>query len=106
MATAAQIAALRVLIAEPGPDAPYDDATLGALIDAASSIYDVAYVYWTGKTAATTTLVDMSEGGSTRKMGDVSEKAWRMAQRMRQLADENSLPPNGVGVRVSKLTRP
>lgn len=103
MATAQQIAALRLLIAEPGPAAPYDDVTLGALIDAAPNMYSVAYEIWTSKAAGAAALVDVSEGGSTRKMGDVYEQYLQMAANMRGRSEDLT---GTVGVRVSKLTRP
>lgn len=72
MATAAQIAELRIMINEPNNVAPWDDETLGMLIDAKSGdLKAAAYSVWEGKAAQVAHLVDISEGGSSRKMSDM-----------------------------------
>lgn len=107
MATAEEIAALRLLIAEPGPAAPYDDVTLGNLLDASDSPYKVASQIWTYKAAGSASFVDMSEGGSSRKLGDVHEQYLSMADRMALLAID-AVPADGLGpgLRITRLTRP
>jgi hypothetical protein len=107
MATVEEIAALRLLIAEDTQD-PYTDAELGVMLDAAANQYVVAYEIWTNKAAATAGLVDISEGGSSRKMGDLYEQALSMAEQMRLRAVSATQPPDGFGsgTRVRKLTRP
>ena len=107
MATAEEIAALRLLIAEPGPAVPYDDVTLGDLLDAADSQYELASRIWTYKAAGAASFVDMSEGGSSRKMGDVYEQYLSMSDRMKALAGE-VVPSDGLGpgLRITRLTRP
>jgi hypothetical protein len=107
MATAEDVAALRLLIAEPEPDT-YSDEDLAARLDAGTSAYAVAYDIWTEKAAAAAGLVDMSEGGSSRKLGDVYEQALGMADAMRARALSATQPPDGsgAGVRIKKLTRP
>lgn len=104
MATAVQIAALRLLIAEPDNVAPYDDATLNTRLATATE-YALAYQIWTEKAAAAAGLVDMSEGGSSRKMGSLHEQALSMAEQMRLRSVSSTNPPAG-GVRVRRLARP
>lgn len=108
MATVDEIAALRLLIAEPDNLAPYDDETLNARLTAAASEYALAYEIWTEKAAAAAGLVDVSEGGSSRKMGDVYEQALGMADAMRERANSATVPPDGsgAGIRIKRLTRP
>lgn len=108
MATAEEIAALRLLIAEPDDIAPYDDAALSTLLDNSTNSFLIAYEIWTQKAAATAGLVDVSEGGSSRKMGDLYEQALSMAEQMRQRAISATNPPDGLGtgIRIRKLTRP
>lgn len=108
MATVEEIAALRLLIAEPDNTAPYDDETLSNRLAAATSEYALAYEIWTEKAAAAAGLVDMSEGGSSRKMGDLHEQALSMAEEMRKRALASTSPPNGsgAGVRIKRLSRP
>ena len=72
MATQAQIIELRVKIQEPLNEPPFTDEALGALIDAAGGDTDaVARTFWQGKAASVAHLVDISEGGSSRKMSDM-----------------------------------
>lgn len=106
MATPEEIAALRLLIAEPDADT-YSDEDLNARLAGASE-YSVAFDIWTEKAASAAGLVDMSEGGSSRKLGDVYEQALGMAEAMRQRALSATSPPDGTGagVRIKKLTRP
>lgn len=106
MATAEEIAALRLLIAEP-TDETYTDEVLSDLLDGGSD-YAVAYQIWTQKAAGFAVLVDITEGGSTRKMGDLYEQALSMAEQMRTRAISPIFPPDGSGpgMRIRKLTRP
>ena len=106
MATAEEIAALRLLIAEPDNTAPYDDVTLGARLDADGNQYETASQIWTEKAASAAGLVDMTEGGSTRKMGDLYEQALSMAKEFGGLADSATSPPNGASLRIKRLKRP
>lgn len=72
MATPAQIAELRIKINEPDDTPPYTDEVLGELIDAADGDTDaIARTVWQGKAASVAHLVDISEGGSSRKMSDM-----------------------------------
>ena len=107
MATAEEIAALRLLIAEPS-DKLYSDVTLGEFLDLYTNQYRAAYEVWTQKAALTAGLVDITEGGSTRKMGDLHEQALSMAEQMRVRAISGDDTPDGSqpGIRIHKLTRP
>jgi len=109
VATAAEVQALRLLIAEDN-ETTYSDFDLAARLDAASGSADsVAYQVWTEKAAATAGLVDVSEGGSSRKMGDLYEQAIAMAKVFAERAAAESLPPlagSGRTVRVRQLARP
>jgi hypothetical protein len=106
MATAESVAALRLLIAEPEQDT-YSDEDLAARLDATGATeYTVAFDVWTEKAAAAAGLVDISEGGSSRKLGDVYEQALSMASAMRERAISATNPPTGAGVRIKSLKRP
>lgn len=105
MATADQIAALRLLIAQPDDAEPYTDAALSARLDADTDINLTAYKIWTEKAAASADLVDTSEGGSSRKMGDLHEQALNMAR----MFQGQITPPNDPNVRrtvVGRIRRP
>jgi hypothetical protein len=106
MATAEQIAELRLLIAEPTGDV-YTDAILGTMIDARSGdMNGSAYDVWVQKAAAAAELVDISEGGSSRKMGDVYEQALSMARHFASATPGGVTPEAPRYPRLTKLRRP
>lgn len=107
MATPEAVAALRLLIAEPDNKEPYTDNALSARLDADGDADLTAYNIWSEKAAAWSALVDISEGGSSRKQGDLAEQALTMATFFRKRVESD--PPgagSGTGVRISKLRRP
>lgn len=93
MATPEQVAQLRLEIAEPDNVAPYADEFLSALIDEASSVNSAARVVWRGKAATAAHLVDISEGGSSRKMSDVYKNFLAMSG---EYKDETPIEPVGT----------
>lgn len=106
MATASEIAAFRLLIDESDDKLPYTDAALGERLDAATSPQALAAVIWTEKAAALAALVDVSESGSSRSLGQLQDKALAMAKVFKD-ADPTA-PGTGSavrGVRMSRLTR-
>lgn len=105
MATEAEVARLRLLIGEP-TDEVYTDADLNARLDAASGDSNrVAYEIWTEKAAASAELVDISEGGSSRKMGDIYEQALNMAKHFGSLISGGVEADAPRYTTVSKLRR-
>lgn len=70
MATPAQIAQLRLDIQQPENTAPWTDEVLDALIDELGPRIAAGHV-WRSKAASVAHLVDISEGGSSRKMSDL-----------------------------------
>lgn len=106
MATAEQIAELRLLIAEPTGDV-YTDEILSTIIDARSGeMNGAAYDVWVQKAAAAAELVDITEGGSSRKMGDVYEQALSMARHFANATPGGTAPDAPRYPRLSKLRRP
>lgn len=79
MATVAEIAALRLLIAEPANVDPYTDTRLGALIDAGTDSRAIAASLWREKAASYTSLVDVQEGNSKRSLSQLQKQALSMA---------------------------
>lgn len=100
MATVEQIAALRLLIAEQINAEPYTDTRLGLRIDAAGDLNTVAAAVWQEKAAKYADLVDISEGGSSRKMGDLHEQALNMV-----LHFQSMTPAASGGTRIRRLSR-
>ena len=104
MATAGEIAALRLLIAEETEER-YTDATLSTRLDTASETR-VAYEIWTEKAAYYTALVDTSEGGSSRSMGSLQDKALKMVAMFKDRLDaEAEVPTVITGTRLHRLKR-
>lgn len=106
MASDADIQQLRLLVAEPDDELPYTDAALGLKIDAAGSDLNLAaHNVWTEKAAAAAHLVDVTEGGSSRKMGDLQDQALAMAAFYGNKAGGGVEPDAPRYTRVRKLTR-
>lgn len=108
MATPEEIATLRLLIAETD-EATYNDTVLGARLDAAAGNGNlVAYEVWTEKAAAAAQLVNTSEGGSSRSLGDIYEQALKMAATFAERATSPVTPPTATsqGLRIKRLVRP
>jgi hypothetical protein len=106
MATATEIAAFRLLIDEQDDKDPYTDASLGARLDAATSPQSLAATIWTEKAAAYAALVDVSESGSSRSLGQLQDKALNMAKTFQAM--DPTAPGTGSavrGTRMSRLTR-
>lgn len=106
MASAAQVAALRLMIDQPDNVSPYTDAELGAVIDAAEGdLNKVAFGMWTNKAASVAKLVDISEGGSSRKAGDLWEQYLGMAKVYGDRVTDSTPGTTGRGTRISKIRR-
>lgn len=88
MATPDQIEQLRILIGESEDIDPWTDEFLGKLIDTAVTVDKAAQTFWRGKAAQSAHLVDISEGGSSRKMSDVHKNYLAMASTFADPADE------------------
>lgn len=82
MASIEDIVRLRLRIAEPD-ETTYTDEQLGVYLDTYSTtlypLDQAAYVIWTEKAASFAGLVDISEGGSSRKNSDLFKNATAMA---------------------------
>lgn len=106
MATAEEIAALRLFIGEEVDELPYSDAVLGERIDGATSIQGLAQSIWTEKAARYAELVTTSESGSSRNLSDLHKNALAMAAHFGALDPQAPGVGTAVrGVRMSRLTR-
>jgi hypothetical protein len=86
MATPDEVVRLRRLADYQDTD-PYDDPQLSAIIDA-SSVYRAAARLWDERAASYASLVNTSESGSSRQMGDLHKNALAMGKYFKSLADE------------------
>jgi len=103
MATAEEIAAFRLLIDENDDKLPYTDAAIGSRMDLATSQQALAAQIWTEKAAALAALVDVSESGSSRAMGQLQDKALSMAKVFQ--ASDPTAPGTGADVRGTRMHR-
>lgn len=78
MASLEEVEELRLLVDIVSTDAPYTDEYLGTLIDT-YGMDTAAATIWRQKAAAASTLVDMSESGSSRKLSQIRDAALGMA---------------------------
>lgn len=101
MATQIQITMLRNRISEPDNVEPYTDEALAEMIDELGSIGKTASEIWKIKAGELSTLVDISEGGSSRKNSD----AYKAALAMAQVYDDTPAPETGPEARRA-TTRP
>jgi hypothetical protein len=79
MATASEVALLREYTNEPLNSRARTDAELNAIIDEAGGVYAAARRMWTTYAQSLSTLVDVTESGSSRKMGDLYKNALAIA---------------------------
>lgn len=73
------IAALRRMVDEPGTET-YTDEALSALLDAEESADAAAAGIWREKAARASTLVNVSESGSSRSLQQIYSNALDMAK--------------------------
>lgn len=66
MASPEQITALRQLVDDVDEPRMFTDEYLGSVIDAAASMDEAAVVVWEAKAARLSTMVNISESGSSR----------------------------------------
>lgn len=79
MATPEAVASLRRMVDEPGTET-YTDETLSALLDASASAESAAASIWREKAAKASTLVNVSESGSSRSLQQIYQNAEAMAK--------------------------
>lgn len=82
MATADQINTVRTYTNEP-ERADYSDDLIGGLIDSLGSVEAAAAEVWDRKAARFSELVNVSEAGASRSLGDLFKNANAQADRYR-----------------------
>lgn len=78
MATAADVAEVRVNVNEPTEDI-YTDVAIGLLIDA-GSVASASAAIWREKAGAYAEMADVSEAGASLKISDLYKRALEMAE--------------------------
>lgn len=98
MAAPTSLALLRRLIDEPTTATYADDELNSRLSDAVGDRNVVALEVWQEKMSAAASLVNTSEGGSSRSMSQAFDHAQAMVEHFQSLV--------GGTTRIRKLTRP
>lgn len=92
MASAEDILRLRKITAEED-STTYEDAYLGALLDAEGTLSKAAVVIWKEKAAKASVLVNTSESGSSRSANQIYTNAVRMIELYaKESAEDPSTP--------------
>jgi hypothetical protein len=102
MAEQEVIDAVRLLLGPESVAEGWTDEKIGAMLDAGQDSEDVALGYWEFKAARTTTLVNVSESGSSRSLGDIHKNSLKMVEYYRGLKNKE----DAVETRVVTSTRP
>lgn len=100
MATPNQIAELRITIQEIANVAPYTDEFLGNLIDD-FGMTEAAHKVWIAKRNMVASLVDISEGGSSRKNSQLFESYSKIVAGY----EEGESPSGRRAPRTREITR-
>lgn len=77
----------------------YADEQIRQYLDQGNSVFDFARLYWEGKAASYSTLVDVSESGSSRKFSDLHKNALTMAAHFGKKPDDVVAAAPGKGSR-------
>jgi len=105
MATADQIKQVRVNTNEADRD-PYSDDLVGGLVDSLGSVEAASAEIWDRKAAAFSELVNVSEAGASRALGDLFKNATTMADRWRSRIPEVVTDSDAAGrAKVHKIVR-
>jgi hypothetical protein len=103
MATTEQVASLRRMVDEATTDT-YTDEALSAIIDAELSVDAAAATVWREKAAKASTLVNITESGSSRSMQQIFENAMKMANFYSTSSEEEVVVTTDVPF-TSSITR-
>jgi hypothetical protein len=79
MASPEEIALVKTQIPEESDAYGFDDEAIGAMLDAGLSTTEVILAVWSGISAKTSSMVDVSESGSSRSLSQISSNARAMA---------------------------
>jgi hypothetical protein len=105
VASAEDISALRLLIAEPVDAEPYTDARLGTILDEGTDPRTIASSLWREKAAGYANLVDVQEGNSKRTLSQLQKQALEMAASFEAEVAAAGGSPSGRVSRTRKIER-
>jgi len=101
MATQEEIDQARALV----PDTKLTDEEIGAIIDSSDCMNQAVGKIWGELAGTLSNLVNISEAGSSRSMGDLQKNALNMVKYYADLGCGNTITPNTPRTRVGKIVR-
>ena len=105
MATEEQITELRQLIGETEDDSSWSDETLNEIIDGTDSMNAAASKVWYLKAGQYAGLVDTTESGSSRKLGDLRKNATEMGALYAGFDQAETAVPVSTSPSVQRIRR-
>lgn len=102
------VARLRPMVGEPDiPDANFTGDALWQVCERHETLEAAAAEVWQTKAALYAEMVRVSEGGSSRDLGDLHRNALRMAQHYNAASVVDTAPlPRPAGPRTRAIERP
>lgn len=80
MATPEDVALVKSQILEESDTYGFDDAAISAMLDAGLSTSSTILAVWSGIAGKTSTMVDVTESGSSRSLSTIHNNALAMAE--------------------------
>lgn len=105
MATGEELLTLRDYINEPDDSNGWTEGKLTMYLTKYGSLYRSAAAAWSVKASAYAELVNVSESGSSRSLGDLFERAQKMAAHYAGRADEEETPVISSGPVIQRIRR-
>lgn len=104
MATAEEIAQVRRNTGEPNDTDPYTDAFIDSLLSSVT-INGASLHIWREKAASLADLTNVTEGSSSRSLGDLHSKALMMVKMYEELVADEGSGPSGRSSRTRAIER-
>lgn len=107
MADQADIDRIKGMLPNDAASYGWDDAYIGAFIDAGLSDNLILATFWDKVSTSTANLVDMSESGSSRSLSQVHKNAVSMAKMYRDREQGTGVipEPETRGLRIRQMRR-
>lgn len=105
MASPEDVANLRAAINEPDDSNGWSDEELALLIDAEPTLNAAAATAWVRKAGQLSSLVDVSESGSSRKLSDLYKNAMAMGAHYKGLDATDPVVPTSDRPIVQRIRR-
>lgn len=105
MATGEELLTFRDYINESDDTNGWTEGKLTSYLTKYSTLYRAAAAVWSVKASGYAELVNVSESGSSRSLGDLFERAQRMASYYKGLADNEEIPVVPSGPVIQRIRR-